>query len=49
MAAPPRKLSMKQRYSALTRDLDWDLSYVDTDQAFPYTSFEGIKIHDWSK
>src|SRR3954447_2111855 len=49
MATTPRKLSMKQRYSALTRDLDWDLSYVDEDKAFPYTSFEGITIHDWSK
>ena len=47
--AAPRKLSMKQRYAALTRDLDWELSYVDEDQAYPYTSFEGIKIHDWSK
>jgi phenol/toluene 2-monooxygenase (NADH) P3/A3 len=25
----PRKLSMKKRYSALTRDLDWTPSYVD--------------------
>jgi phenol hydroxylase P3 protein len=49
MAGAPRKLSMKQRYSALTRDLDWDLSDVDPKQAFPYTEFEGIKIHDWSK
>jgi len=45
----PRKLSMKQRYSALTRDLDWDPSYVTHDEMFPYTSFEGITIHDWSK
>ena len=47
--AAPRKLSMKQRYSALTHDLDWDFSYVSREEAFPYTSFEGIKIHDWSK
>ena len=25
----PRKLTMKQRYEALTRDLDWEPSYVD--------------------
>lgn len=43
------KLSMKQRHSALTRDLDWEPSYVDRSRLFPYTSFEGIKIHDWSK
>ena len=40
---------MKQRYQALTRDLDWDPSYVDRDEMFPYLEFEGIKIHDWSK
>jgi len=45
----PRKLSMKKRYSALTRDLDWTPTYVDPKAVFPYTSFEGIKIHDWSK
>lgn len=49
MAATSRKLSMKQRYSALTRDLDWELSYVDAKKVFPYAEFEGIKIHDWSK
>jgi phenol hydroxylase P3 protein len=43
------KMSMKQRYSALTRDLNWDPDYVSNDDVFPYTSFEGIKIHDWSK
>lgn len=45
----PKKLSMKQRYSALTRDLDWEASYVDEEQLFPHTTYEGIKIHDWSK
>ncbi len=44
-----RKLSMKDRYSALTRDLDWEPSYVSTDELFPLTTFEGITIHDWSK
>jgi phenol hydroxylase P3 protein len=46
---PARKLSMKDRYSALTRDLDWDPSYVSEDEMFPFTHYEGIKIHDWSK
>jgi phenol hydroxylase P3 protein len=46
---PVRKLSMKQRYSALTHDLDWTPTYVAEDDAFPYTKFEGIKVHDWSK
>ncbi|MDA8070246.1 MAG: YHS domain-containing protein [Actinomycetota bacterium] len=43
------KLSMKQRYSVLTRDLDWEPSYVDEEELFPHATFEGIKIHDWSK
>ena len=45
----PKKLSMKQRYQVLTRDLDWEPSYVDPKEVFPHTEFEGIKIHDWSK
>ena len=45
----PRKLTMKQRYEALTRDLDWEPSYVEKSDVFPHTEFEGIKIHDWSK
>ena len=43
------KMSMKQRYSALTRGLSWDPTYVTEQEVFPYTEFEGIKIHDWSK
>ncbi len=43
-----RKLSMKSRYQALTRDLDWEPSYVEKDEMFPYLEFEGIKIHDWA-
>jgi phenol hydroxylase P3 protein len=43
------KMSMKARYSALTRDLSWEPSYVKEEDVFPHTTFEGIKIHDWSK
>jgi phenol/toluene 2-monooxygenase (NADH) P3/A3 len=47
-AAPrTRKLPLKERYALLTRDLDWEPSYVGKEQLFPYTSYEGIKIHDW--
>ena len=46
---PAKKLTMKKRYSALTRDLDWKPSYVTEEQMFPHTTYEGIKIHDWSK
>ncbi|HZQ28543.1 MAG TPA: YHS domain-containing protein [Acidimicrobiales bacterium] len=41
------KLSMKDRYGLLTRDLDWSPTYVDPKDVYPYTTFEGIKIHDW--
>ncbi len=44
-----KKLPLKQRYAALTRDVHWEPSYVDPEKVFPYTSFEGIKNHDWSK
>lgn len=46
---PAKKLSMQQRYSALTRDIDWTPSYVTEEQLYPHTTYEGIKIHDWSK
>jgi len=41
------KLSMRERYSLLTRDLDWTPSYVDPKDVYRYTRYEGIKIHDW--
>ncbi|MCC3313783.1 YHS domain-containing protein [Nocardia africana] len=41
------KASMKERYRLLTRDLDWKPSYVTEDELYPYTEYEGIKIHDW--
>lgn len=41
------KLPLKERYSALTRDLDWEPSYVSREKLFPFTRYEGIKIHDW--
>ncbi len=48
---PPRKkkLNLKQRYAMLTRGLDWETSYQKMDDVFPYDTFEGIKITDWSK
>ncbi|MDR0235351.1 aromatic/alkene/methane monooxygenase hydroxylase/oxygenase subunit alpha [Acinetobacter sp.] len=44
-----KKLNAKERYRILTRDLDWEFSYADRKDAFPYEEFEGIKITDWSK
>src|SRR6478609_6011013 len=46
-AAPRKKLPLKERYALLTRDLDWEPSYVSREELFPHTSYEGIKIHDW--
>ena len=44
-----KKLNIKDKYRLLTRDLDWDFSYQDRKQAFPFEEFEGIKITDWDK
>jgi phenol hydroxylase P3 protein len=44
-----KKLNIKDKYRMLTRDLDWDFSYQDKKDAFPYEEFEGIKITDWDK
>ncbi|VTZ23435.1 Phenol hydroxylase P3 protein [Methylocella tundrae] len=43
----PRKLNLKERYAILTRGLDWQPSYQDKKKIFPFTDYEGIKIHDW--
>ena len=44
-----KKLSLKDRYRAMTRDLHWDTTYQPMDKVFPYDKYEGIKIHDWDK
>jgi phenol/toluene 2-monooxygenase (NADH) P3/A3 len=43
-----KKLPLKERYARLTRDLDWEPSYVPPEELYPYTRYEGIKIHDWN-
>jgi len=43
-----KKLGLKQRYAHMTRGLDWETSYQPMDKVFPYDTFEGIKIKDWS-
>jgi phenol hydroxylase P3 protein len=42
-----KKMGIKERYTAMTRDLGWETTYQPMDKVFPYASFEGIKIHDW--
>ena len=43
-----KKLGLKQRYAHMTRGLDWETTYQPMDKVFPYDTFEGIKIKDWS-
>jgi len=47
MKVAKKKLGMKERYRALTRDLGWEPSYQSKDALFPYVKYEGIKVHDW--
>jgi len=44
-----KKLGLRERYAAMTRGLHWDTTYQPMDKVFPYDTYEGIKIHDWSK
>ncbi len=47
--APRKKLSLRDRYVAMTRGLAWTTSYQPMDKVFPYDRYEGIRIHDWDK
>ena len=47
--AAARKLSLKENYALLTRDLGWAPSYQSEAAVFPTASFEGIKIQDWEQ
>ncbi|HBI04115.1 MAG TPA: phenol 2-monooxygenase [Paenibacillaceae bacterium] len=44
-----KKRGLKEEYNLLTRDLDWEPSYVPFEEMYPYVSFEGIKIHNWDR
>jgi phenol hydroxylase P3 protein len=44
-----KKLSIKEKYRLLTRDLAWEPTYQDKKDIFPQEDFEGIKITDWDK
>jgi phenol hydroxylase P3 protein len=44
-----KKLSLKENYALLTRDLGWETTYQPMKEVFRYLEFEGIKIHDWDK
>src|SRR3546814_1559572 len=49
MQTPAPKLGIKERYRLLTRDLGWEPTYQSKEAIFPYTRYEGIKIHDWDR
>lgn len=49
MQVAKKKLSLKEKYKLMTRDLGWDTTYHTKDEVFPYVQYEGIKIHDWDK
>jgi phenol/toluene 2-monooxygenase (NADH) P3/A3 len=48
-AANGKKLSLKENYALLTRDLGWAPSYQPEDEIYRNVKFEGIQIHDWDK
>ncbi len=49
MAINKKKLSLKDKYQYLTRDMAWEPSYQSKKDIFPQEDFEGIKITDWDK
>ena len=49
MPAAKKKLGLKEKYKLLTRDLGWETTYHSTEEIYPYTRYEGIKVHDWEK
>ncbi|MGB0747650.1 MAG: aromatic/alkene/methane monooxygenase hydroxylase/oxygenase subunit alpha [Magnetospiraceae bacterium] len=44
-----KKLGLKEKYKLFTRDLGWETSYQPAEAVYPYTAYEGIKIHDWDR
>ena len=46
--AAKKKLSLKERYVAMTRGLAWDTTYQPMEKVFPFDRYEGIRIHDWN-
>ena len=49
MPAAKKKLGLKEKYKLLTRDLGWETTYHSAEEIYPYTRYEGIKVHDWEK
>ena len=41
------KLSLKERYVAMTQGLAWNTTYQPMEKVFPFDRYEGIRIHDW--
>jgi len=49
MQVAKKKLGLKEKYKLLTRDLGWETTYHTKKEVFPYSEYEGIKVHDWDK
>jgi len=43
------RLTLKEKYRYLTRDLAWEPSYQKSEDIFPYADYEGIRVHDWDQ
>ncbi len=44
-----KPLSLREKYTRMTRDLAWEFSYQKPEEIFGQVGFEGIKIEDWDK
>ncbi|MDI3261974.1 MAG: aromatic/alkene/methane monooxygenase hydroxylase/oxygenase subunit alpha [Fulvimonas sp.] len=44
-----KRMSLREKYTRLTRDLAWEPSYQPRSRIHPQTAFEGIHIHDWDQ
>jgi phenol hydroxylase P3 protein len=45
--AQGKRLSIKEKYDWMTRDLAWDFSYKTKAEIYPLLEYEGIKIENW--
>ncbi len=43
-----KKLSLNERYAAMSHGLNWDTTYQPMDKVFPHDKYEGITIRDWN-
>ena len=44
-----KRLSHRERYSAMTHDLHWETTYQPMDKVFTLDKYEGLRVHDWQQ